>query len=639
MPDIIKRLPDSVANQIAAGEVIQRPASVVKELMENAIDAGATSIRVNIKDAGRTQIQVVDNGCGMSPADALMAFERHATSKISEAADLFAVRTLGFRGEALASVVAVAEVELRTRRLGDELGTEVRVYGSELKSQETVSCPTGSNFQVKNLFYNVPARRKFLKANTTEFRHIVTEFYRVALTNPGLSFSLTHNQSEVYNLSPVPIKQRIINIFGKNLNQVLIPVGNETSIVTIHGYIGKPEAAKKSPGEQFFFVNNRYMRHPYFHKSVMSAYERVLPPETLPTYFLYLEAPTESIDINIHPTKTEVKFEDERSIYQILHATVREALGRHNLIPTLDFDREGDIDIPMLRKDTPVRVPGENIDPDYNPFEVDKSEAGTGGNRQPGEMPGSSYFDEGMPGAESRGGGMPGGGIPGSGTYRQKENLIRWESLYRDLEEAERSITEALQESRGRLGEPSNLLQFKQKYILVAVKSGLMVVDQRRARERILYERYLGRLRQKEPVAQQELFPRKIELDAGDHALLMEIFDDICSLGFDIRNAGEHTLEIKGIPADMEMVEPEQWIDQFIRDYKEREANVREETGQKVAWALAKSCARGNRAMRQEEMREIMDQLFACSEPGTTPEGKPVFRILPMDDIEKMFNQ
>jgi len=603
MPDIVKLLPDSVANQIAAGEVIQRPASVVKELMENAIDAGATSIKVNIKDAGRTLIQVVDNGCGMSVSDSRMAFERHATSKISDAVDLFAIRTLGFRGEALASISAIAEVELKTRRVEDELGTEIRIKGSGVSSEEPVSCPTGSNFQVKNLFYNVPARRKFLKSNTTEFRHIVNEFYRVVLTNPELSFSLHHNQSEIYNLPPTQIKPRILNVFGKNLNQVLIPVRNETSIVTLHGYIGKPESAKKSFGEQFFFVNNRYMRHPYFHKSLMSAYEQVLPPETYPSYFLYFEAATESIDINIHPTKTEVKFEDERSIYQIVHASVREALGKHSMVPSLDFDREGDIDIPVLRKDTEIRVPRERINPDYNPFHDEKYSAG-------------------IPGYSGR-----------------QENLSHWESLYRDLEKAENSITNALQESAGKLGEPSSLLQFKQKYILVAVKSGLIVVDQKRAHERILYERYLVGLEQKEIVAQQELFPQKIELDAADHVLLIEIFSDICSLGFDIRDVGDHTVEIRGIPADIEMENPKEWIERFIRDYKEREADIKQETGQKLAAAMARSFAiNAGRVLEKEEMREILDQLFACSEPGITPDGKAVFRILKTEDIEKMFN-
>lgn len=603
MPDIIKRLPDSVANQIAAGEVIQRPASVVKELMENAIDAGASLVKVSVRDAGKTLVQVIDDGCGLSASDARTAFDRHATSKITDASDLFAIRTLGFRGEALASIAAIAEVELRTRRTEDELGTDIRISGSEVRSEETVACPTGSNFQVRNLFFNVPARRKFLKSNTTEFRHIVNEFYRVALTNPGLSFTLSHNGSEIYNLPPSQIKQRIINIFGKNLNQVLIPVRNETSIVTLNGYIGKPESAKKSYGEQFFFVNNRYIRHPYFHKSVMSAYEQVLPPETIPSYFLWFEADTGSIDINIHPTKTEVKFEDERSVYQIIQATAREALGKHSMVPSLDFDREGDIDIPILKKDTPIRIPGENINPDYNPFEE-----------------------------ESRSGSQFSGGYE-----RNKENRDHWASLYADLENAENRITEALRESSGT--ESGGLLQFKQKYILLAVKSGLMVVDQRRAHERILFERNLESVKQKQPVAQQELFARQIELDAGDHALLSEIFDDICSLGFDIRDAGKHSIEIKGVPAGLEISDPEQWIEQFISDYKDREADIKEETERKVSAALAKSCSiRPGKALKQEEMREIMDQLFACAEPGTTPDGRHVFRILQMEDIEKLFN-
>jgi DNA mismatch repair protein MutL len=612
MPDIVKRLPDSVANQIAAGEVIQRPASVVKELMENAVDAGASGIRIHIKDAGRTLVQVADNGCGMSPADARTAFERHATSKITNADDLFAIRTLGFRGEALASIAAVSEVNLRTRRTGDELGFEISIHGSELRSEEPVSCPTGSIFQVKNLFYNVPARRKFLKTDTTEFRHIVSELYRVALCNPGLSFSLNHNQSEIYNLPPAQVKQRIINIFGKNLNQVLIPIQNQTSILKIHGFIGKPEAAKKSFGEQFFFVNNRYMRHPYFHKAIMAAYEQVLPPDTIPSYFLYFEADTETIDINIHPTKTEVKFEDERSIYQIIHATAREALGKHSMVPSLDFDRDGDIDIPILKKNTEIRAPRENIDPEFNPFE---SGDGAAGNRT-----GSSTGSAGYTG--------------------RKENLKQWESLYRDLEQAESSVREAMQESKDGLGESGALLQFKQRYILLAVKSGLMVVDQKRAHERILFEKHLESIKNREPVAQQELFPRVIQLDATDHALIMEIINDICGLGFDIRDAGEYRIEIRGIPAEADLKQdPEEWIMKFLGDFKEREADIRDETGQKLAAAMAGSIAiPPGSVLRPEEMREIMDQLFACSEPGMTPDGKAVFRILPLEDIEKFFN-
>jgi DNA mismatch repair protein MutL len=539
----------------------------------------------------------------MSESDASRAFERHATSKISQAADLFAIRTLGFRGEALASIAAVAEVVLKTRRVEDELGTEVQISGSEIRSSKPVSSPAGSNFMVKNLFFNVPARRKFLKAPTTEFRHIVNEFYRIVLCNPDISFSLSHNESQVFNLPPAQIKSRIINVFGKNRNQVLIPIKNITSILSIHGYIGKPEAAKKSSGEQFFFVNNRYMRHPYFHKALVSAYEGVLPPDTLPSYFLYFEAPTESIDINIHPTKTEVKFEDERSIYQIIHATCREALGKHSLVPSLDFDREGDIDIPVLHKDTEVRMPRENINPDYNPFDA--------------ETPGGGYGSK----------------------LIERENRANWESLYKDLEEAENTISEAIRESTGKLGDASSILQFKQQYILLAVKSGLMVVDQKRAHERILYEKYLEGMKKKEPLAQQELYPRRIELEASDHALLIEIFNDICGLGFDIRDAGEHSVEIKGVPAELDIGDPREWIRQFLTDYKEREADIKEETGQKVAAAMAKSCAiNPGVVLRTEEMRVIMDQLFACSEPGITPAGKAVFRILPLEDFDKMFN-
>ena len=607
MSDIIKLLPDSVANQIAAGEVIQRPASVVKELMENAIDAGASTINVNIKDAGRTLIQVNDNGCGMSPSDASMAFERHATSKISAAKDLFAIRTLGFRGEALASIAAIAEVNLKTRRVEDEVGTEIRIHGSELKGQEPVSCPPGSNFLVRNLFYNVPARRKFLKANTTEFRHIVNEFYRVVLTNPELGFSLTHNQTEIYSLPASQIKQRIINVFGKNMSQVLIPLQTETSIVKIHGYLGKPEAARKTFGEQFFFVNRRYMRHPYFHKAIMEAYEQVLPPDTIPSYFLYLEADTESLDINIHPTKTEVKFEDERSIYQILHAAAREALGKNSMVPSLDFNKEGDIDIPVLRKDTEINIPKERINPDYNPFEEE-------GGRQ---------------------------------LYQAKEEAANqakyshWESLFKDIDKSARKISEALEENVGPGADrrESNLFQFKQKYILLAVKSGLLVVDQQRAHERILFDRFLLEASQDRPSAQQDLFPRKVELNAADHAVLIEIFDDICKLGFNISDLGNHSIEIKGIPADLKNEDPSLCLDHFLKEYMERGGDIRGERDRMIASALARTGAvKHGKVLMPMEMRELLDQLFACAEPGITPEGKTVFRILPLEDIDKMFN-
>ncbi len=603
MSDIIKLLPDSVADQIAAGEVIHRPASVVKELMENAIDAGAGHIKVNVKDAGRTLVQVIDDGCGMSPADARLAFKRHSTSKISRSSDLFSIRTLGFRGEALASIAAVAETELKTRRHEDEIGTEIVIHGSKLENQAPVSCPKGSNFMVKNLFYNVPARRKFLKTNTTEYRHILSEFYHVTLARPELKFSLTHNRAEVYNLPESQQKQRIVNLFGKNINQVLIPLNTQTSIIRIQGFIGKPEAAKKTSGEQFFFINHRFMRHPYFHKAIMEAYEQVLPPHTVPSYFLYMEAPTESIDINIHPTKTEIKFEEDKSIYRVIHATVKEVLGKNSMVPSLDFDREGAMDIPLARKDGKISIPHEEFNPDFNPFEEDKIN----------DPRGDAY----------------------------STRASQWESLYKDLSAAGETLAGSIRQRMEQPGETaaSALFQLKKKYIFLAVKSGIMIVDQKRAHERILYEKYLGTLDRKSPVAQQQLYPLTLEMNARDHALLIEIFDDICSLGFEIRDLGKHRIEIKAIPAEMQSSGTEEWLELFLKDYKEREADIKTEASSKLAASMARASAIGyDRKLEAEEMRELMDQLFACREPGVTADGKAVLRILPMEDLEKLFS-
>ncbi|MCK4751395.1 MAG: DNA mismatch repair endonuclease MutL, partial [Bacteroidales bacterium] len=426
MSDIIHVLSDAVANQIAAGEVIQRPASVVKELMENAVDAGATSIRVLVKDSGKTQIQVVDNGSGMSGSDARICFERHATSKITDAADLFAIQTRGFRGEALASIAAVSEVTLKTRRAEEELGTEVRIRGSELESREPVQTPPGTNFQVRNLFFNIPARRKFLKSDHTELRHIINEFNHIALTQHDIECTLLHNQTEILKLPPANLRQRIIGVFGKAVNSYLIPLESETSLIRIGGFIGKPEHARKTYGEQFFFVNNRYIRHPYFHKAVMNGYEQILAPEHIPSYFIFFETDPAKIDVNIHPSKTEVKFEDERAIWQILLASVREAIGRNNLSPSLDFSKEGVIDIPVLKKDTEVRIPGIETNPGYNPFEGEKSHS-----LEKRSIP---YEDNRFEGWERLFEPVPGSGIPNN-----------------------------------------KYLQIKNKYILSPVKSGLMV--------------------------------------------------------------------------------------------------------------------------------------------------------------------
>ena len=448
MPDIIQLLPDSVANQIAAGEVIQRPASVVKELVENAIDAGATQIKVNIKDAGRTLIQIIDNGCGMSDTDARMSFERHATSKIKSANDIFAIRTMGFRGEALASIAAIAEVELRTKEHDQDLGTFIHISGSNIISQEPVSCDSGTNFQIKNLFFNVPARRKFLKSNPAELKHIINEIQRIALANAEISISLHHNGSAIYELTGANKRVRIVSIFGKNINQNLIPIDTETSLVKITGFIGQPKHARKTFGEQFFFVNHRYMKHPFFHRAIMQAYEKILPPEAIPSYFIYFELNPADIDVNIHPTKTEIKFENESAIWQILQASVREALGKFNIVPSIDFDQAGSVDIPMpLRDYADIRTPEIKVNPDYNPFNQASSTRNYPGTEK-------SYTP----------------------TPTQRGNLSSWQSLYKGLEPdfSEKKEEPEADPVQFKMEEQQTLkssVQFKNKYILTPVKS------------------------------------------------------------------------------------------------------------------------------------------------------------------------
>jgi DNA mismatch repair protein MutL len=482
MTDIIHLLPDSVANQIAAGEVIQRPASVIKELVENAIDAGASTIQVLVKDAGRTLIQIIDNGKGMSETDARLSFERHATSKIKTADDLFSLSTMGFRGEALASIAAIAQVELRTRREEDELGILIEVAGSRVEKQEAVSCSKGTMFSVKNLFFNVPARRKFLKANSTELNQIINEFNRIAIIYPQISFSLTHNDSLIYQLSESSLRQRIVSIFGKTINQQLLSIETQTSLVTISGFIGKPESAKKQMHNQYFFVNGRYMRHPYFHKAVMQAFDRMLAPETSPSYFISFSIDPSNIDVNIHPTKTEIKFENEQAIWSIILASVREALGKFNVVPGIDFDQENAAEIPVLNTQTDIKVPTTGFNPEYNPF------------KQNSESP--SY---------------------------KRENL-NWEKLYEGFESDKGGIDETTTQSNLTFSSNESTLlfrnedicsdyfQFRGKYIFTSVKSGLMLIDQHRAHMRILYEQYLQSIKLQKGVSQQMLFPELLEL-------------------------------------------------------------------------------------------------------------------------------
>ncbi len=603
MDGIIHLLPDTVANQIAAGEVIQRPASVVKELVENAVDAGAGSVTVNIKDAGKTLIQVIDDGCGMSDTDARLCWERHATSKINNANDLFAIRTKGFRGEALASIAAIAEVSLKTKRREDELGTHIRISGSEIRNNEPEACSEGSNFMVKNLFFNVPARRKFLKSNTTELRHIINEFNHVALAHPSIEFSLIHNNSQIFNLPSGNLRQRITGIFGRNISQSLIPVSSKTTLIRIEGFIGKPEFAKKTYGEQYFFVNGRYIRHPYFHKAVVQAYEQILPPESIPSYFIYMDIDAEKIDINIHPTKTEVKFEDERSLWQILHAVVRESIGKYNLSPSLDFETESVIDIPVMKRDTRIKMPSINVNPHFNPFDEDKGKNTTPGNPNKTRVP---------------------------------EN---WDMLYRNLRDTG--------ETRGKeTGSPKDdeensnglvrFMQFKGRYILTPVKSGLMIIDQKRAHERILYEQNLEILHHRQGVAQQTLFPETIELNTPDFVTFTEIKEEVNRLGFDIREFGHHTIIVHGIPDTVKSSDIRSLIEQMIENYKTYEADPRQEVSGRVAQSLARASAIPyGRILETEEMRELVDKLFGCSNPNYSPSGKPIINIIHTEEIVK----
>lgn len=623
MADIIQLLPDSVANQIAAGEVIQRPASVVKELVENAVDAKADTITVNIKDAGRTLIQVIDNGSGMSDTDARLAFERHATSKIKTANDLFAIHTMGFRGEALASIAAISHVEVKTRMSENELGTHLIIEGSKVQSQEPTSCATGTNFAVKNLFYNVPARRKFLKSNTTEFNHIINEFQRIVLTNPDIEFKLYHNDSEVHILPKTNIRQRIVTVFGKRINQNLITIESNTSIISIKGFIGKPEYARKKSGEQYFFINNRYMRSAYFNKAIMNAYDQILPPDTVPSYFLYFEADPSTIDVNIHPTKTEIKFEDQQAIWQILHAAVKQSLGKNNIVPSLDFDQEQGFDIPVLSKDTDVKTPQIDIDPTFNPFEQSKASQGV---RSIGSNPKSSAMS------------------------LEKENLANWNQLYSGFENEKNQhddsnsdfsfiSTENAQTSISGSGLSEKYFQYKNKYILTPVKSGLMVVDQKRAHERILFEKFLNNLTSESIPTQKTLYPKTIELDTKDHSLIMEINPDLKMLGFDIDDFGGNSIVVNGMPADSSNQEPEQILDKFLNELLQGEINFKKEVKEKIAKALAKASAiSSNHILTPEEMREMIDVLFACQNPNHSPFGKLIVSIIQTDEIEKRFN-
>jgi DNA mismatch repair protein MutL len=613
--DIIHLLPDSVANQIAAGEVIQRPASVIKELVENSIDAGASKIIIQVKEAGRTLVQITDNGNGMSPTDARMAFERHATSKIREAADLFAIRTMGFRGEALASIASVAEVELKTKREEDEIGTFIHIAGSEVVAQESISCPNGTTFMVKNLFYNVPARRKFLKSNSTELRNIINEVQRVALASPEIAFSLYHNGTVIYDLPSANFRKRIVNLFGNNMNQSLVPIQTETSIAKISGFVGQPKFAKRTFGEQYFFVNGRYMKHPFFHKGVIQAYEKILPNEMIPAYFICFELDPGSIDINIHPTKTEIKFENESSIWQMLHAAVREALGKFNVVPSIDFDQEGSIDIPIAPRSMNGLIhPEIQYDPTFNPFEersVSIPSKGFSSNKEKTELENwQKLYGE--------------TGFPYSGNFDFQTN-------------DEVSQTSFLEKNDSKPAEQGkNFIILKNRFILTPVKSGLMIIDQRRAHQRILYEQFIQIIVNHEGVSQQLLFPQTLEMNSSDSALLRAILDDLNYIGFDIREFGPDTFIINGIPGVLDNTDPKGIIEMFLEEYKTCSPDLKQRELERMALslAMASSIDRGQ-VISNEEASHLIDSLFACETPNFSPLGKPVVEIINIEEIEK----
>ncbi|MBI2268727.1 MAG: DNA mismatch repair endonuclease MutL [Bacteroidetes bacterium] len=610
MSDIIQLLPDSVANQIAAGEVIQRPASAVKELLENAIDSGAADIKLIVKDSGKTLIQVIDNGCGMSETDARMSFERHATSKIKKADDLFNIRTKGFRGEALASIAAIAHVELKTRRPNDEIGTRIEMEGSEVKSQNPFNSPVGTAFSVKNLFYNVPARRNFLKSDQVEFRHILEEFERVAIPHPEIAFSLHHNNQIVFQLEKGSLKQRIVALFGGNYNERLAPIEQETNILNLIGYIGKPEFAKKTRGEQFFFINRRFIKSAYLNHAVQGAYDELLARDSFPSYFILMEVDPKTIDINIHPTKTEIKFEDEKSIYAILRSSVKLSLGKHNITPTIDFNQEMSFaNIPLKSDKDFIPEPTIKVDPDYNPFKASGKAT-------------SSYKK--------------------SESVLNLSNKANWEKLYESI----KTETEQQQKPAEKapemihIEEGSQVFQLHGKYILSPIKSGIMIVDQQGAHERILYEQYVNSIANHKASSQQELFPKTIELSTGDAELVKELSAEIHGVGFDISEFGKNTFVINGIPADVTSADSIQLLEGLLETYKQNLIEVKIDKRENIARSMARNAAvKVGRLLTQGEMQGLIDRLFACAMPYTSPSGKPVVTTMAVADIEKLFKK
>ncbi|MCM1520384.1 MAG: DNA mismatch repair endonuclease MutL [Lachnoclostridium sp.] len=628
MSDVIRLLPDSVANQIAAGEVIQRPASVIKELVENAIDAGADNITIVLKDAGRTLIQVIDNGSGMSDTDARLAFERHATSKISKADDLFSLHTMGFRGEALASIAAISQVDLRTMLHGASVGTRLIINGSKVESQKPEASIPGTNLMVKNIFFNVPARRKFLKKDSVELSNIMREFERLALVNINVDFTLIHNDVTLHALRKASMKQRIVDLFGKNLDRQLIPVETDTSIVRLSGFISLPENARKRNALQYFMVNGRNMRHPYFHKALMQCYDKLISPDEQPNYFINLQVDPETIDVNIHPTKNEIKFENEQAIWQILTAAIRDSLGRFNAAPALDFDMVDAPDIPVFDPDADLKLE-EELDPAYNPFAPDKS-------------------------SDTVRSQIPSGG--GGTTFRSRVNttsVTDWEKLYDDFEKKKNSDTEtiigssindvdsdsmpAVPQLVPEITAPSTM-QLKNSYILTPSRRGLLIIDQHRAHVRILFEKYQSMVDEKSFVAQQSMFPEVLELSPAESVILESITSYLEQLGFNLSPLGGNSWSILSIPSVINNVTPSELISGIIATVEQTGEDISASLSRKVALSFARSNAiKRGQQLSSAEMETLISDLFKLSTPALTPDGKTVFSVITLDDISSMF--
>lgn len=606
MADIIHLLPDSIANQIAAGEVIQRPASAVKELLENAVDAGATEVRLILKDAGKTLIQVIDNGCGMSSTDARMCFERHATSKIKNADDLFLIRTMGFRGEAMASIAAIAQVELKTKQPAAELGTKLVIEGFELKSQEQCQAPAGTSISVKNLFFNVPARRNFLKSNTVELKHIIDEFERVTLAFPEIFFSLHHNGIELFHLKSGNVRQRVVQLFGNHYNEKLVPVEENTSVTNIRGFIGKPDSAKKTKGEQFFFVNNRFIKSPYLHHAVMSVYEDLIPENSYPLYTIFIDIEPSRIDVNVHPTKQEIKFEDERIIYTFIQAAVRHALAQYSITPTLDFSQDPTFaNLPSFYK-----------------------------NRQKGSADPTVSFK----------------------TYTSKMNEMPVmpdfkKRIFEGQEHNENLVDENTTEGNGvkisdektwdeTSAATTHAFQIHNQYIITQIRSGFIVIDQQAAHERILFEKYLGRLQGKKHHSQQQLFPQSIHLSGNDAAILTELLPEMNQLGFDIQNFGNNAFVIHGVPAEFETINEQKVIEDLIEQFKEDKSAMKLNRHETIARSLARNnCIKSGQKLDEKGIQNLIDELFACSTPFQSPAGTLTFTTFTFDDLAMMLQK